>query len=154
MSYQISGLSPEPFESLFDMDDDELAVHNAVRVKATGPGFPCRITLEDAPAGEDLILLHHLSHDVQTPYRSAYAIYVRANVDAARYIDEVPPVFNGRPIALRGFDAFGILRDASLALPGEADSKIRALLENEDIDYIHAHNAAHGCFSARIDRTN
>ena len=32
------------------------------------------------------------------------------------------------------------------------DPAIRALFERADIAYIHAHNAAHGCFAARIDR--
>jgi Protein of unknown function (DUF1203) len=27
------------------------------------------------------------------------------------------------------------------------------LFANSDIAYIHAHNAAHGCFAARIDRS-
>lgn len=63
-----------------------------------------------------------------------------------------PPVFDGRPIALRAFTAGGMLHSAALALPGQADVKIRELFADAQIDYIHAHNAAHGCFSARIDR--
>jgi hypothetical protein len=153
MTYQIAGLSRDRFAHLIGGDDHTLAQAGATRVTATGPGFPCRISLEDAPEGETLILLHHVSHDVATPYRSAYAIYVReAAVEAANYVDTPPPVFEGRPLGLRAFDASGMLRAAALALPGEADSKIRALLADPGIAYIHAHNAAHGCFSARIDR--
>ena len=88
-----------------------------------------------------------------TPFRSAFAIYVRAEAEEAEpYVDRAPPVFEGRPLALRGFDAEGMLRDARLAAPGESDPAIRALFERADIAYIHAHNAAHGCFAARIDR--
>jgi len=68
------------------------------------------------------------------------------------YEDRTPPVFEGRPLGLRAFDADGNLIDAALALPGEADAKIRALLDDRAIAYIHAHNAAHGCFAARIER--
>lgn len=68
-------------------------------------------------------------------------------------VDTTPPVFKNRPLGLRAFDEAGMLRDAALALPGEADAKIRKLFENDAIAYIHAHNAAHGCFSARIDRS-
>ena len=96
-------------------------------VAAADRGFPCRISLEDARAGEELILLHHTSHDVETPYRSAYAIYVRPGVAAAAYRDAVPPVFEGRPIALRAFDAAGMLQTARLAGPGKADTAIRDL---------------------------
>ena len=154
MSYIITGLQREQFEDFFGMDDIDLAKHGAVRVTAAADnGWPCRISLEDAKAGEQLILINHVSHDVATPYRSAYAIYLRENAGmAAEYVDETPPVFEGRPMALRAFDANGMLRDAALALPGQADEKIRGLFDNADIAYIHAHNAAHGCFSAKVER--
>jgi Protein of unknown function (DUF1203) len=155
MTYKISGLSPDAHAHLFDMDDDELAAINARRVTATASkGFPCRVSLEDAREGESLILFHHVSHDVATPYRSAYAVYIREVASsAAEYVDETPPVFEGRPIALRAFDADGNLRNAALALPGQANTRIRELFEGQEIAYIHAHNAAHGCFSAAIERT-
>ena len=155
MTYRIAGLNPAQHSHLFAMSDAELAAINARRLTATADrGFPCRVSLRDADEGDNLILFHHVSHDVATPYRSAYAIYIRENAQvAAAYVDETPPVFEGRPIALRGFDADGILRNAAIALPGQADARIRELFESEEIAYIHAHNAAHGCFSAAIERT-
>lgn len=153
MTYRIDGLDPARFAHLVGRDDDDLAREGAARVIATGPGYPCRVTLEDAAEGESLILLHHVSHDVATPYRSAYAIYVReSGTSAATYVDEVPPVMRTRPLGLRVFDKHGMLKDARLALPGEADARIRDLLANPAIAEIHAHNAAHGCFSDRIVR--
>jgi hypothetical protein len=154
MTYRIAGLNSSDHAPLFAMSDAELAAINARRVTATGDrGFPCRVSLRDADEGDQLILFHHVSHDVATPYRSAYAVYVREVADeAAVYVDETPPVFEGRPIALRGFDADGNLRNAALALPGQADARIRELFDSEEIAYIHAHNAAHGCFSAAIER--
>lgn len=153
MTYSIRGLAPERFAPLFALDDAGLAAINARRVTATADrGFPCRISLADAKAGEELILLHHTSHDVATPYRSAYAIYVRPDVEAASYRDELPPVFEGRALALRAFDADGMLRTARLAGPGEADGAIRDLFADTGISYIDAHNAAYGCFAARIER--
>ena len=154
MTYRIEGLRRADFATLFAMSDAELAAQNAVRVTATGPGYPCRVSLEDAKAGEQLILLNYTSHDVATPYRSTYAIYVRANADEiVPLIDATPPVFEGRPLGLRAFDEGGMLKNAALALPGQADAKIRELFADDNIAYIHAHNAAHGCFSARIDRS-
>ena len=154
MTYRISGLDPADFEALRGADEATLAAHSAVRVVATKkPGFPCRVTLEDAEPGENLILVHHVSHDVATPYRSAYAIYVREGASqAASFVDELPPVFANRPMAFRAFDAKGMLRNASLAAPGEADAAIRNLFEAPEISYIDAHKAAHGCFAARVER--
>lgn len=154
MTYRITGLDPADFEHLAGASDETLAAHDAVRVTAdASPGFPCRITLTDARPGETLILLNHVSHDVATPYRSAYAIYVREeDAQQADYRDCVPPVFVGRPIGLRAFDAAGMLKGAALAMPGQAEAKIREIFANPDIAYIHAHNAAHGCFAAKVER--
>lgn len=66
--------------------------------------------------------------------------------------DATPPVFEGRPLALRAFDVAGMLRTARLAQPGEADGAIRDLFADAGTHYIDAHNAAHGCFAARIER--
>jgi hypothetical protein len=153
MHYRIQGLEPDQFASLFALSDAELASRGACRVIASASrGFPCRVSLDDAREGEELILLHHTSHDVATPYRSAYAIYVRKEAASAQFIDATPPVFEGRPLGLRGFDRDGMLRDARLALPGEAEAKIIELFANPEIAYIDAHNAAHGCFAARVER--
>jgi hypothetical protein len=154
MTYSISGLAPDSFAPLFALDDAALAERGAVRVRATASrGFPCRVSLEDAREGEQLILLHHTSHDVATPYRSAYAIYVRQGaVQAGPFIDTTPPVFAGRPLAMRGFGADGMLKDARLALPDTADEAIQALFDDPGIAYIDVHNAAHGCFAARAHR--
>ena len=153
MTYRIEGLAPEAFESLFSMLDGELAAQNAVRVTADSPtGYPCRVSLQDAAPGEELILLNHVSHDVPTPFRTAYAIYVRRDAAAAAYADETPDYLNRRTLSLRGFDGAGMLKDGRLAMPGEADAGIRALFERPEIATIHAHSATYGCFLARIER--
>ena len=88
-----------------------------------------------------------------TPFRTAYAIYVRKG---ARSRPPMPTrrrrISTRRTLGLRGFDAEGMLQGALLALPGEADAKIRELFERPEIATIHAHNAAYGCFLARIER--
>ena len=154
MTYRIEGLSPAPYRALFGLPDDALAARGAIRVTADSkPGFPCRITLEDAEPGETLLLLNHVSQEAATPYRASHAIFVREGArDAAIYVDEVPPVFAGRTLSLRGFDAGGMMQGALLASPGEADARIRELLAQPEIVSIHAHNATRGCFAARIER--
>lgn len=155
MTYRVTGLSPEPFATLFDLDDAALAERGGMRVTATGkPGYPCRISLEDAEPGEHLILLNHVSHNVATPFRASHAIYIRQDATQAAFVDATPPVFASRTLSLRGFDEKGMLRDAALAPPGEADAAIHKLLADDTIAYIHAHNGAPGCFAARIDRTD
>jgi hypothetical protein len=154
MTYTIQGLAPEPFRPLFAMDEAELAARHARRMLAgEGGGYPCRVSLEDAAPGEALILVNHVSHDVPTPFRTSHAIYVREAADrAAAFEDAVPACLDRRTLGLRGFDREGMLRTAALAMPGEADRQIRALLACPEVATIHAHNAAHGCFLACIER--
>src|SRR5687768_18511997 len=115
MTYRIEGLAPAPFAGLFELSDEALAARNARRAVASGPGFPCRITLEEAEVGEELMLLNHVSNDAATPFRAAHAIYVRRADSAGSYTDEVPPIFGPRTLGLRGFDSEGMLRGALLA---------------------------------------
>jgi hypothetical protein len=154
MTYRISGLSPEPFRHLFGLSDEELRLRNVIRMAVTDhPGFPCRVSLEDVAAGGTVLLLNHVSHDVANPYRATHAIFVGEGADEpGEYVEAVPPVFAGRTLSLRGFDDAGMMADAFLAGPGEADAAIRQLFANPAIAYIHAHNAVRGCFSARVDR--
>jgi len=152
MTYRITGLDPAPYKPLFLLSDDELARRGIVRMTVTAkPSFPCRVSLIDRDIGESVLLINHVSHDASNPYRSSHAIFV-ANADRAEFIDEVPPVFAGRVLSLRGFDADGMMADALLAQPGEADSAIRKLFDNPAVETIHAHNATRGCFSAKIER--
>ena len=109
------------------------------------------MSLVDRPLGEEVILLNHVSHDVANPYRTSHAIFV-ADADRAEYVDEVPPVFVRRILSLRAFDKDGMMQDALVAQPGEADAGIRKLFNNPEIETIHVHNAARGCFSAKVER--
>ncbi|MCL6729433.1 DUF1203 domain-containing protein [Sphingomonas hankyongi] len=153
MSYVVRGLDPSPFRPLFGLSDDELEQRGVVRMAVTSPTFPCRVSLTDRDLGETVLLLNHTSHDVANPYRASHAIFVtESDQDAAEYVDRVPPVFETRVLSLRGFDRDGMMADAILTQPGEADAGIRRLFENPEVQTIHAHNATRGCFSAKIER--
>lgn len=154
MTYTIEGLDPSAFRELFALDDTALGERGIHRLRAeSDTGFPCRITLEDAPKGETLLLLNHESRGGATPYRARHAIFVREAASApARYVDEVPPVMHTRRLSLRGFDAEGMMVDALISEPGEADAGLRQLFANPTIDEIDVHNATRGCFSARARR--
>jgi hypothetical protein len=154
MSYAISGLPIETFRPLFGLSNDELAARGIVRQTAGPEGrYPCRITLEDARPGQTLLLLNHEHQSAATPYRSSYAIFVNESAtETKRLIDEIPTVLRGRPIALRAFDEADMLVGAELALAEDVEAVIERQFASPEVAYLHAHNAAHGCFAARIDR--
>ena len=154
MSFIVTGLPLEPFQPLFGLSDADLAAKGAVRQTAVaGERFPCRITLEDAAPGQSVLLVNYEHQTAPTPYRSNYAIYVsEAARETRRLAGELPPVLRGRPIALRAFDAAGMLIGAELALNDDVAEAIARRFDDPDAAYLHAHNAAYGCFAARIDR--
>ncbi|MBM0107338.1 DUF1203 domain-containing protein [Steroidobacter sp. S1-65] len=154
MHFQISGLPLSPFAPLFAMSDHELARHDALRVIADRrPGFPCRISLQDAEIGERLILLNYEHLAVASPYRSRHAIYVReAAVEARLDLDQVPEQLRSRLLSIRAFDDSGMMKAAEVA-PGTAlEHVIGQLLAAPDVTYLHIHNAKPGCYAARVDR--
>ena len=154
MSYIVKGIDPAPYRSLFGLPDEELANQGVVRmIVSAKPSYPCRVSLTDRDIGESVLLLNHVSHEVANPYRASHAIFVTEGADGpAEYVDQVPPVFETRVLSLRGFDVDGMMVDAMLTQPGEADAGIRQLFANPNIETIHAHNATRGCFSAKIER--
>lgn len=154
MSFQITGLPLSQFSHLFALSDEELAHQGAVRVTADErPGFPCRVSLEDAEVGEKLLLLNYEHLPVATPYRSRHAIYVRESATEAQLaIDEVPQQMRPRLLSLRAFDSQGMMKAADV-VPGTAVEKfIEQMFDNPAIAFLHVHNAKWGCYAARADR--
>lgn len=156
MAYSITGLAVEPFLPLFGLPDEELARRHIVRMTSDAPvGFPCRVLLEDAAPGETVLLLNHEYQPAETPYRGRHAIFVNEAARAPRsFVDEVPPVLLVRKaIALRAFDAEDMMIDADVVPGAEVEACVLKLLQNPRARYLHAHNAARGCFAARINRS-
>ena len=156
MAYSIAGLPVEPFKPFFGATEVELAKHHIVRVTADSPvGYPCRVLLEDARPGDTLLLVNHEYQSADTPYRGRHAIFVNEGATAPRtFVGEIPPVLSVRKaISLRAFDAGGMMIDAEVVPGAEVEACVLKMFANPTVAYLHAHNAARGCFAARIDRS-
>jgi hypothetical protein len=154
MSFQIRGLPLANFARLFNLPDTELASRSAVRVTADRhPGFPCRVSLRDARAGETLLLINYEHLPVATPYRSRHAIFVLENaIEAQLEVDEIPEVLRQRLLSLRSFDDAGMMIDADVMQGHELALAIDRMFESPRARYLHVHNAKPGCFAARVER--
>jgi hypothetical protein len=154
MHYRIRGIDPAPFRHLFAMSDTELAAQRAKRYVADSkPGFPCRISLEDAEPGETVILAPYAHQTAATAYQSAGPIFVRDGATARADVrDQVPEQLASRLLSLRAYDADGMMIDAEVADGRELEAQIARFFGNAQTSYIHAHFARRGCFAARIDR--
>jgi hypothetical protein len=155
MSYIVSGLPIALFEPLFGLADHALAARGALRISATADAFfPCRVLLEDAKPGETLLLLNYEHQPADTPYQSRHAIFVNEMARETHcYIDRIPDILaTRRLISLRAFDESGMLIDADIVPGMEVEATTLRMLTKPQAAYIHAHNAARGCYAARIER--
>jgi hypothetical protein len=153
MNYQLRGLEPAPFEKLFDLNDAELAGLGMRRMRSDQPvGFPCRVSLEDAPVGEEVLLLPFTHQDSSSPYRASGPIFVRRGQAAARIVNALPTYLTLRPLSVRAYDAADEMVDAEVVDGTAAEPLIQRYLARTDVAYLHIHFARRGCFACRVDR--
>jgi uncharacterized protein DUF1203 len=153
MSFRVLGLSPEPFRPLFAMPDARLHRLGARRVVADDPRMPCRVSMEHAELGEELLLLNFEHQPANTPYRATHAIYVRKAADRAfEAVDTVPEVLASRLLAVRAFDAQHMMVDAEVCEGSAAAAIFERFLADPQASYLHVHNAKRGCYAARVER--
>ncbi|WP_423604750.1 DUF1203 domain-containing protein [Sphingomonas sp. MS122] len=154
MSYVITGLDPTPFRHLYGLSDAELATAGAVRMIADKkPGYPCRVTLEDAEPGAAVLLVNHEHLPVDTPYRARHAIFVAEGAETpARHADAIPEQLLSRLLSVRAFDADDMMIDAEVLDGAGLETEIARMFDDPRTAYLHVHNARRGCFAARVDR--
>jgi hypothetical protein len=151
MSFRIQGLPAENFSHLFTLSDAELAAVGAVR-RIADDATPCRVSLTDATPGEPVILVNYEHHAVASPYRMRFAIFVRAGETTFDQVDTVPEQLRGRMLAVRAFDAGGMMVAFELTKGAILEQSIERLLADERAAYLHIHFAAPGCYAAKVVR--
>ena len=153
MSFRVLGLSPDQCRPLFDMSDAELRGLGARRVIADDPLMPCRVSMEHAELGEELLLLNFEHQPANTPYRATHAIYVRKVAHQAfDAVDTIPEVLASRLLAIRAFDAQHMMIDAEVCEGAHAAEMFERFLANPRARYLQVHNARRGCYAARVER--
>src|SRR5207253_1309086 len=147
MSFRITGLPAERFSHLFALSEAELVAQGAVRqiADARKPGYPCRISLTDSKPGDELVLVNYEHHDVDSPYRMRFAIYVRKGEQTYNKVDEVPEQLRLRTLAVRAFDADAMMVGCELVEGRELEAAIERQLAKPHAAYLHVHFAAAGC---------
>ena len=151
MHFRILGPPAERFSHLFTLSDEALAQAGAVRRIADGPR-PCRVSLTDAQAGDELILVNHEHHAVASPYRMRFAIYVRRGEETFDAVDTVPAQLRNRMLAVRAFDRDAMMVGWELSDGTKLEGAIERLFADPRAAYLHVHFAAPGCYAARIER--
>ena len=155
VTYQIEALPLEPFAPLFPLSDRDLAAVGARRWTADAPGrAPCRVSLQDADAGERLVLVNH-AHltDPSSPYRASGPIFVREDaVRATPEPDSVPQMLTRRPLSIRVYDGRSMMIQGDVIDGSDLDAALRRWFAEPAVDVVHIHFAPRGCYLARAVR--
>lgn len=135
MAFRITGLSPEPFQSLFGVPDKDLALLGIKRyIVDRHPGFPDRIEMKDAQPGQSVLLLNHVSQPAKTPYRASHAIFIRKwATQAYDAVDEVPESMRIRLLSLRAFTDDGMMLDADVADGIAMETVVTRMFANPEV---------------------
>ena len=153
-SFQLVGLAADQFAPLFGLAEDKLLTMNARRVVATvKPGFPCRVSLEDAEIGEELLLLPYEHQNARSPYKASGPIFVRKG--AKRRVataNEIPDYVGTRTMSVRAYDSSHMMVDAAVCGGNEVAAKIGEMFANQAVAYLHLRNAKRGCYSCQVNR--
>lgn len=155
-NFKIKPLNHEEFLGFFDLTNQELEKIDAIKMRVDKfPGFPCRISLEDAEIGEEVILLPYKHHKTNSPYQSSGPIFIRKRANTPIFENnEIPTIFNHRLLSLRSYDENGMMKQAIVIEGSSLKEEIIRTFENEKIDYIHIHNAKPGCFACLVQRAS
>ena len=81
-----------------------------------------------------------------------FAIYVRRGEEQYDAVDQVPEQLRTRTLAVRAFDANGMMVAWEVTDGSQAEEAFERLFANADAAYLHVHYAAPGCYAARVDR--
>lgn len=154
MPFRYIGLEPESFLPLTRLDDAQLATRGMRRLVAdVKPGFPCRVSLEDAEPGERILLLAFEHQPADTPFRAAGPIFIRERAEIrCDVVGEPPQSLLLRPLSLRAYGTDGMMLDAALAHGDMLEASLGRLFANPDVAYVHIHYATRGCYAARVER--
>jgi len=155
-TFRLVGLEAAAFEPFFAMDAPALAAIGARRLRADSmPGYPCRISLEDAGAGEQLLLLPFEHLPARSPYRASGPVYVRAGARRAVLAPGVlPPYVTRRLMSVRAYDAEAMMVAGEVCEGVDLAPLLERLLADPAVAFIHLHNAKRGCFSCRVERVS
>jgi len=153
-NFRVVGLASARFEAFYSLNENELAKKGACRLRVDAkPGFPCRVSLEDAEVGEQVILLPFTHHDVDSPYRASGPIFVREHAKEVNLApSEIPDVVASRVMSVRAYDKDGMMVNGEVVSGRELKARIEGLFANSKVSYLHLHNAGAGCYSCRVER--
>ncbi len=156
MDFRITGLPADQFAELQHATDDELRRRGVERRIVDEPNSaPCRISLQDAEVGEEVLLFTFRHQAAASPYAASGPIFIRRSATQGfNAINVIPDQQRRRLLSVRAYDAKDYIIDAEIAPGTEMETLIDRFLADAQIAYLHVHNARRGCYACRVDRVD
>ncbi|MDW6020207.1 DUF1203 domain-containing protein [Mesorhizobium sp. BAC0120] len=120
-----------------------------------GDGVPCRHCLKDIAEGEGYLILAYRPFPALQPYAETGPIFLHAKeCERAEEGEELPEMLTSVDYIVRGYDRDNrIVYGTGAVVPTQAIiSRAEALLERDDIAYVHVRSARNNCYQCRIER--
>lgn len=101
--FKFVALDKSEFDLFMNLNDEELESHQAKWMTVDeDPGYPCRVSLEDAKIGERVLFMPYWHHDVKSAYRAMGTVLVRENVKTTKLeTNQVPQMLLHRLLSIR-----------------------------------------------------
>jgi hypothetical protein len=128
------------------------AAGRAVLEWRDGERHQCRACLELSKENETVLLASLTPFETVQPYAETGPVFVHERDCAfSQPADAWPAEFPRSPV-LRAYSADDRIVDAALVADRPVEDAVRELLAREDVAYLHARNAAYGCYMFRVER--
>lgn len=121
-----------------------------------GVGVPCRHCLRTVPAGAPYLVLAYRPFPAMQPYAETGPIFLCAGeCERAPDSDVMPDLFRaGTEWLLRGYghDERIVYGTGAVTAKKDICTRAHALLQRDDVAYLHMRSASNNCYQVRIER--
>ena len=116
--------------------------------------FPCRVCLKYGKPGEKMLLLSYNPWLGDSPYRQSGPIYVheQPKCELADKVTAMPEQQRRGLLSVRAFDQDHMMKGCGVFEGTDLLQRAGEYFKNQEVEYLHVHNALPGCFAVRIDR--
>jgi hypothetical protein len=126
----------------------------AERVVDSPTGYPCRLSLQEAPVGARVLLFRHRPFRGRSPYAEEGPVFARRGVEPAKLEQgEVPAYVLPRPlVVVRRYDEDEAISGAEVVSGADCAAALSRAFDLDDTAFVHVRSAGYGCFLFRAER--
>lgn len=148
-TFRVEAIPADEVDRLRERRTDD--VGNALVVRRDAARHQCRSCLRLTEPWEGYLAVSYAPMPGSHPFVERGPVYVHERrCEPYRDVERYPAEFPREAVVLRAYGETDEIEDARLVLDTPVEEVIRQLFANPDVRYLHARNAAYGCFMFRI----